>query len=171
MWKVLQSWSPGRFDASSTMDGTPFDPTEKRQQYLSPPAFGLAGVNLHTWTGWGGVGHWKAFVANLEMHGKGTFFDPRLDDATQFPVAAKAGFGHVKTDPDLITAKLPALYLVIRPGGLQTLSFGGASVQGLHFVRRDSTVKQFQFMILEFDRQLNYECRAALENEGSMRVR
>ena len=31
----------------------------------------------------------------LEMHGKGTFFDPRLDDATQFPVAAKNGFGHV----------------------------------------------------------------------------
>ena len=39
---------------------------------LIPPAFGLAGVNLHTWTGWGSVPHWNAFVANLEMHGKGT---------------------------------------------------------------------------------------------------
>jgi cytochrome c peroxidase len=49
-------------------------------------------------------------VANLEMHGKGTFFDPRLDDATQFPVAAKAGFGHVNNNPDLITPKLAALH-------------------------------------------------------------
>jgi hypothetical protein len=35
-------------------------------------------VNLHTSTGWGSVTHWNGFVANLEMHGKGTFFDPRL---------------------------------------------------------------------------------------------
>ncbi len=81
-----------------------------RPAVLIPPAFGLAGVNLHTWTGWGSVSHWNAFVANLEMHGKGTFFDPRLDDAPQFPIAAKAGFGHVKNDPDLISSKLPALH-------------------------------------------------------------
>jgi hypothetical protein len=42
----------------------------------------LAGVNNHTWTGaWGTVSYWNAYVGNLEMHGKGTFFDPRLDDA------------------------------------------------------------------------------------------
>src|SRR4029077_13185036 len=87
-----------------------FRPDGKSAAVLIPPAFGLAGVNLHTWTGWGGVSHWNAFVANLEMHGQGTFFDPRLDDATQFPVAAKAGLGHVKNDPDLVTAKLPALH-------------------------------------------------------------
>jgi len=46
----------------------------------SEPAFGLAGANLHTWTGWGSVTHWNAFVANLEMHGKGTFYDPRLTE-------------------------------------------------------------------------------------------
>ena len=40
--------------------------------------------------------YWNAFVGNLEMHGKGTFFDPRLNDATQFPVAAAAGFGNVR---------------------------------------------------------------------------
>jgi hypothetical protein len=77
---------------------------------LIPPAFGLAGVNLHTWTGWGSVTHWNAFVANLEMHGKGTFFDPRLDDASQFPIAAENNFGHVTNDPDLITPKLPGLH-------------------------------------------------------------
>jgi cytochrome c peroxidase len=44
------------------------------------------------------------------MHGKGTFFDPRLDNAAQFPIAAANGFGHVTSDPDLITPKLPALH-------------------------------------------------------------
>jgi hypothetical protein len=77
---------------------------------LIPPAFGLAGVNLHTWSGWGSVPHWNAFVANLEMHGMGNFFDPRLNDANQFPIAAKAGFGDVRSDTDLITPKLPALH-------------------------------------------------------------
>jgi hypothetical protein len=76
---------------------------------LVPPAFGLAGVNLHTYTGWGSVPYWNAFVANLEMHGKGTFFDPRLDDATNFPIAAKNGLGHVKNEIDLISSKVPAL--------------------------------------------------------------
>jgi hypothetical protein len=78
---------------------------------LIPPAFGLAGVNLHTWTGWGGISHWNAFVANLEMHGKGTFYDPRLNDAAKFPVAARAGFANVRNDPDLISSKLPGLQL------------------------------------------------------------
>jgi cytochrome c peroxidase len=65
---------------------------------------------LHTWTGWGSVTYWNAFVANLEMQGKGTFFDPRLDNAAQFPVAAKVAFGHVSNNPDLITPKLAALH-------------------------------------------------------------
>ena len=64
------------------MDGKAFRPDGKSASVLIPPAFGLAGVNLHTWTGWGGISHWNAFVANLEMHGQGTFFDPRLNDAT-----------------------------------------------------------------------------------------
>ncbi len=68
-------------------------------------------MNLHTWTGWGSVTHWNAFVANLEMHGQGTFFDPRLDDAARFPVAAAHGFGHVRSDPDLVTGKLADLHL------------------------------------------------------------
>ena len=108
---VLNSWGPGKFDAVLFMDGKAFRPDGKPGAVLIPPAFGLAGVNLHTWTGWGGVSHWNAFVANLEMHGKGTFFDPRLDDATRFPVAARAGFGHVRADEDLITPLLPALQL------------------------------------------------------------
>ncbi len=107
---VLQSWGPGRFDAELALDGKAFRPDGKTSAVLIPPAFGLAGVNLHTWTGWGSVTYWNAFVANLEMHGKGNFFDPRLDNADQFPVAAKAGFGHVTSSTDLIAPKLAALH-------------------------------------------------------------
>jgi hypothetical protein len=107
---VLASWGPGKFDAELFLDGKAFRPDGATAATLLPPAFGLAGVNLHTWTGWGSVTHWNAFVANLEMHGQGTFFDPRLDDPVQFPIAAANGFGHVKSDPDLITPKLAALH-------------------------------------------------------------
>ena len=109
--KVLSSWGPGRFDASLFIDGKAFRPDGKSASVLIPPAFGLAGVNLHTWTGWGGVSHWNAFVANLEMRGKGTFLDSRLDDATRFPIAAREKFGHVRAEEDLITPQLPALQL------------------------------------------------------------
>jgi hypothetical protein len=108
--KVLKSWGPGKFDAELLLDGKAFRPDGQSAATLIPPAFGLAGVNLHTWTGWGSVTHWNGFVANLEMHGKGTFFDPRLNDAIQFPIAAAAGFGNVRSDPDLITSKLAALH-------------------------------------------------------------
>jgi hypothetical protein len=38
-------------------------------------------------SGWGSVTHCNGFVANLEMQGRGVFYDPRLNDATTFPVA------------------------------------------------------------------------------------
>ena len=106
---VLLAWGPGKFDAELSLDGQGFRPDGKSAATLIPPAFGLAGVNLHTWTGWGSVSHWNAFVANIEMHGQGNFFDPRLDDAVQFPVAARARLGHITNATDLITSKLPAL--------------------------------------------------------------
>jgi hypothetical protein len=107
---VLAAWGPGKFDAELLLDGKGMRPDGKTAATLIPPAFGLAGVNLHTWTGWGSVTHWNAFVANLEMHGKGTFYDPRLKDPLQFPIAARAGFDNVRNDPDLITEKLPDLH-------------------------------------------------------------
>jgi hypothetical protein len=109
--QVLNSWGPGKFDAELTLDGKAFREDGESAAVLLPPAYGLAGVNLATWTGgWGTVTYWNAFVANLEMHGQGTFYDPRLDNADQFPVAAKAGLGHKQDDQDLITAKLGALH-------------------------------------------------------------
>ena len=108
--EVLMSWGPGKFDAELILDGKAFQPDGRSAATLNPAAFGLAGVNLHTYTGWGSVTHWNGFVSNLEMQGKGTFWDPRLDNAEQFPIAAKAGFGNKRSDPDLITSKLAALH-------------------------------------------------------------
>jgi len=108
---VLNSWGPGKFDAELVLDGKAFRPDGGSGATLLPAAFGLPGVNEHTWTGgWGTVTYWNAFVANLEMHGKGTFYDPRLDNADQYPVAAAAKLGHTQADEDLITPKLPALH-------------------------------------------------------------
>ena len=84
--QVLAGWGAGKFDAVVFMDGKATRPDGGSGATLIPPAFGLAGVNLHTFTGWGSVTYWNAFVANLEMHGKGTFFDPRLKNAPQYPV-------------------------------------------------------------------------------------
>src|SRR5437899_2229502 len=119
---VLNGWGPGKFDAELILDGKAFNPQQITDDVVTgtnvpgatliPPAFGLGGVNLHTWSGWGSVPHWNAFVANLEMHGKGRFWDPRLNNAAQFPIAARFGFGdlpHISPDDDLITSKLQAL--------------------------------------------------------------
>jgi hypothetical protein len=120
---VLNSWGPGKFDAQLFLDGKAFNPQQVSNGVVTgtnvsgatmiPNAFGLAGFNQHTWTGaWGTVSYWNAFVANLELRGIGTFFDPRLDDAAQFPIAARNRFGHIQTPPeqDRITSKLPALH-------------------------------------------------------------
>jgi hypothetical protein len=107
---VLKSWGPGKFDAELNLDGKAFRPDGKSSATLIPAAFGLAGVNLHTYEGWGTVTYWNAYVANLEMHGKGTFSDSRLDNATQFPISARTHQGHVTNHPDLITPKLAALH-------------------------------------------------------------
>src|SRR5436309_10498170 len=108
---VLLSWGPGKFDAALLLDGKAFRPDGQSAATLIPAAFGLAGVNLHTYTGWGSVPYWNAFVANLEMQGIGNFDDERLANAQQFPVAARAGFAHVGHARDLITPKLPALHM------------------------------------------------------------
>jgi hypothetical protein len=109
--RVLNSWGPGRYDAELNMDGKAMRPDGKNAATMMPSAFGLAGVNQHTWTGgWGTVTYWNAYVANTQMYGKGTFIDSRLENAEQYPVAAKAGWGHKRDEVDLITAKLPALH-------------------------------------------------------------
>jgi hypothetical protein len=109
--QVLMSWGPGKFDASLLLDGRALRPDGRTGAVLIPPAFGLGGVNLHTWTGWGSISYWNALVANLEMGGVGRFFDPRLADEERFPVAAKLGSHNVSNEEDLVTPKLHALQM------------------------------------------------------------
>jgi hypothetical protein len=106
--KVLGSWGPGRYDAELDMDGKAFQPNGKSAATLLPAAFGQAGVNDATYTGWGSVTYWNAYVANTQMHGKGAFSEP-LITASQFPVGAKAHFNQVRNSDDQITSKLGPL--------------------------------------------------------------
>ena len=108
--KVLKSWGPGRYDAELNQDGKAFRPDGKTGATLLPAAFGLAGVNAHTYNGWGSVPYWNAYVATTQMHGKGVFFDPRLKDKQQYPVAVRAGHDNVRKTPDRVTSKLAALH-------------------------------------------------------------
>jgi hypothetical protein len=67
------------------------------------------------------------------MQGSGTFFDPRLNDAAQFPIAAKAGFGNKRGNPDRITPKLAALHfyqLAIPAPSQERHPFDGRSARG-----------------------------------------
>jgi hypothetical protein len=108
--KVLASWGPGKYDAELNLDGKAFRPDGKSAATLIPEAFGHAGHNLHTWTGgWGNVTYWNAYVANLQLSGQGTFYDARLMNKEQYPVAARAGFGNKRNDSDYISSKLAAL--------------------------------------------------------------
>lgn len=86
---ILRSWGPGRYDPRINHDGlnTPI---------VIPPAYGLHGVAKETYTGDGPVSYWNAYVAVTQMHGRGSFQDPRLGIS-------------VTADPDLVTSKLPPL--------------------------------------------------------------
>jgi hypothetical protein len=106
---VLGLWGPGKFPAILFMDGKAFRPDGKIAANLLPAAFGLKGITLTTYTGWGDISYWNAFVGNLEMHGKGTFSDPRLNNQAKYPIATENRFYNVINTPDLITSKLPAL--------------------------------------------------------------
>jgi hypothetical protein len=108
--KVLRSWGPGKYDAELVQDGKAFRPDGQSAATVLPPAFGLAGQNLHTYNGWGGVPYWNAYVAITQMHGKGTFYDPRLNNPEQFPVAVRGKHYDIRPEKDLVTSKLAALH-------------------------------------------------------------
>lgn len=86
---VYNSWGPGKYDPRFNIDG-------KNTPLVIPPAYGLAEVKNETYTAEGPISYWNAYVAVTQMHGHGSFSDPRL------------GINIVQT-PDLVTPKLPAL--------------------------------------------------------------
>jgi hypothetical protein len=61
--KVLRSWGPGFYNAELDKDGKVAQPNGKPAGTLIPPAYGLAGVNLGTFTGFGTVTYWNATSA------------------------------------------------------------------------------------------------------------
>ena len=86
---VYNSWGPGRYDPRFNIDGIN-DPV------VLPPIYGLADVDLETYTGDGPVAYWNNYVAVTQMGGQGVFVDPRI------------GVRVIRT-PDLVHPKLPAL--------------------------------------------------------------
>src|SRR4051812_9910832 len=69
---VYNSWGPGKYDARYNFDG-------QNDPALIPPAYGLAGVNSVTYTGDGDrPAYWNRYVAVTQMHGHGSFSEPRL---------------------------------------------------------------------------------------------
>jgi mono/diheme cytochrome c family protein len=87
---VYNSWGPGKYDPRFNQDG-------KSTPVVIPPAFGLKGVRLATYTGDGDITYWNNYVAVTQMGGHGRFKEPRLGIA----VEAKG--------EDLVQPKLPAL--------------------------------------------------------------
>jgi len=110
---VLRGWGRGKFDALVNLDGKVARPDGGPSAVLIPPLFGLEGVGLMTWNGWGGIGVWVPLVIVLEMHGQGTFSDRRLRDASQFPIAAANGLDRATASPDLVTANLSPLFAYV----------------------------------------------------------
>ncbi|MCY1054593.1 hypothetical protein [Nannocystis sp. SCPEA4] len=108
--EVLLSWGPGKYDAVLLLDGKAFRPDGRSAATLLPAAYGLAGQNLHTYNGRGSVPYWNAFVAATQMHGQGTFYDPRLADPVKFPLITKTGWYDKRDAVDEITPKLEALH-------------------------------------------------------------
>jgi mono/diheme cytochrome c family protein len=86
---ILNSWGPGRYDARTNIDGLNIP-------VVIPPAYGLNGVAREVYTGDDTVSYWNAYVAVTQMHGQGSFHDPRLGIA-------------ITKSPDLVTPLLPAL--------------------------------------------------------------
>jgi hypothetical protein len=110
--RVLLAWGPGKYDAELNQDGKGFRPDGKTAATVLPAAFGLAGVNLHTYTGWGSVTYWNAYVANTQMAGQGTFYDPRIK-SDHFPIGDRLGFHDKRPgrgQKDRVTPKLAALH-------------------------------------------------------------
>lgn len=106
---VLGLWGPGKFAAALFLDGKALRPDGQVAANLIPAAFGLKGIGLTTYTGWGDISYWNSLVGTVEMHGKGTFRDIRLNDPIKYPIAVETNSWNTMNTPDLLTPKLPAL--------------------------------------------------------------
>jgi mono/diheme cytochrome c family protein len=76
----FQSWPAGYYDARVNLDGRFAAPP-----VVIPPAYGLRGVGLETYTGEGPISYWNNYVAVTQMHGHGSFFDSKLGVRIEVP--------------------------------------------------------------------------------------
>ena len=91
MKAVYNSWGKGKYDARFNFDG-------KNGPTVIPPAYGLRGMTSITYTGDGSeIAYWNRYVAVTQMHGHGTFSEPRTAESVN------------NTPPDRVTPVLPAL--------------------------------------------------------------
>ena len=87
---VSNSWGPGKYDPRFNFDG-------QNGPAVIPPAYGLLGINRITVTGDGtNVEYWNRYVGVTQMHGHGSFSEPRTGVSVNNP-------------PDQISGKLEAL--------------------------------------------------------------
>jgi cytochrome c2 len=68
---VYTAWGPGKYDPRFNFDG-------QNIPAVIPPAFGLRHVARELYTGDDTISYWNDYVAVTQMHGHGTFRDPRL---------------------------------------------------------------------------------------------
>ena len=86
---VYNSWGAGKYDPRFNIDG-------KSTPLVLPPAYGLADVKNETFTAEGPISYWNAYVAVTQMHGHGSFSDPRMGI-------------DIKQSPDMVGPLLAAL--------------------------------------------------------------
>ena len=87
---VYNSWGPGKYDPRYNFDG-------QNGPQVIPPAYGLLGINRITVTGDGeDVEYWNRYVGVTQMHGHGSFDEPRTGVSVRNP-------------PDMISDLLAAL--------------------------------------------------------------
>jgi cytochrome c5 len=86
---VYNSWGKGKYDPRFNVDG-------QNLPVVLPPAFGLRQVRNELYTGDDTISYWNNYVAVVQMHGQGSFSDPRLNI-------------NLTRTPDLVRSKLPAL--------------------------------------------------------------
>jgi mono/diheme cytochrome c family protein len=91
MKAVYNSWGKGMYDPRFNFDG-------KNGPVVIPPAYGLRGMNSITVTGDGNdIEYWNRYVSVTQMHGHGTFSEPRL------------GINVNNTPPNIVDGVLAAL--------------------------------------------------------------
>ncbi|MGH8241139.1 MAG: hypothetical protein ACREXP_29555, partial [Steroidobacteraceae bacterium] len=138
-WDMERSAGGGRIEYQKSVTGCLVSRDNGRERSygcvmsaVHVASTGLAGVNLHTWTGRGSVTHWNAFVANLEMQGSGTFYH------TPEEIGIDAFQAMRSPDERYRTAPLKGLWTHAKGGFYHDGRFAAVSVSSRRAVAADN---------------------------------